>query len=330
MNQDSRNLGYVCPSHKETLSLEGSTYKCLIGCTYEIKNLIPRFVPEDNYSNSFGVQWNLYRQTQLDSYTGLSISRDRLMRMLGGNFNIVKDKHVLEAGCGAGRFTEILLSEGADIVAIDLSNAVEANYKNCNSYPSYEVLQANILNLPFLSESFDVVICIGVIQHTPDPEKTIAALCSQLKSGGILIIDHYTYGYPTTISRKLLRSIMLNISPSAALNLCMIIGELLWPLHKISWKLRKLPIIGPLLRKGITSFSPLIDYHDAYIQLGNNSLKIWATLDMHDTVTDVYKHLRSADELKKCLIDNGMDSIEAVYAGNGVEVRAFKPSSREI
>ena len=80
---------------------------------------------------------------------------------------------------------------------------------NIEDFPNYFICQADINKLPVLPEQFDVVVCLGVIQHTPNPEETISNLCSQLKPGGELVFDHYTYGYPSTPSRKKLRSILL-------------------------------------------------------------------------------------------------------------------------
>jgi len=131
----------------------------------------------------------IYQKTQLDSYTGKSISHVRLARLMGGDLRSVSNQFVLEAGCGAGRFTEILLQSGARVLAADLSEAVDANYGNCHHYDKYEVVQANLLHLPVAPQQFDQVICIGVIQHTPSPEETIVALCGYVKPGGLLVID---------------------------------------------------------------------------------------------------------------------------------------------
>lgn len=108
-----------------------------------------------------------------------------------------------------GRFTEILLESGAHVWAVDIFSVVEANHRNCSSFSHYVVAQANILALPFEKEQFDIVACIGVIQHTPDPEATIQQLCKQAKLGDLLVIDHYTHRYPSTLSRKLLRRLLL-------------------------------------------------------------------------------------------------------------------------
>jgi SAM-dependent methyltransferase len=49
-------------------------------------------------------------------------------------FSSLAGKHVLEAGCGAGRFTEVLLKAGAYVTSIDLSSAVEANGIEAKSF----------------------------------------------------------------------------------------------------------------------------------------------------------------------------------------------------
>jgi SAM-dependent methyltransferase len=270
------------------------------------------------------VQWNAFRTVQLDSYAGLTISRDRLTRLLGGTLEVLKGKLVLEAGCGAGRFTEVLLNAGAHVFAVDLSSTVEANYENCKQSRNYFVRQADILYLHFLREQFDVVVSIGVIQHTPNPEKTISALYSQVKPGGLLVFDHYTCGYPVIPSRHLLRFLLLRIPADFAIWFCKALVAILWPLHKLLWKFRHYRGISKL-GHGFLYLSPVVDYHEAYAQLGPDLLRAWAILETHDALTDVYKHLRSAEEIASYLQQCGMRDIETVYAGNGVEARARKP-----
>jgi len=318
----------ICPTHRLPLSKapDDKRFCCSLSCNYPVANSIPRFVPQENYASSFGLQWNEYRTTQLDSRTGLTISRDRLTRLLGGSLEVVTGKKVLEAGCGAGRFSEILLETGAHLYAVDLSTAVDANYANCSYFSNYSAWQASILELPFAPEQFDIVVCIGVIQHTPNPEEAMAALCRHVKHGGMLVIDHYTYGYPATLSRRLLRCAMLKLPSSISLRVCKFMSNVLWPLHQLLWKC-KFPPLSSIMRGYFLKLSPLVDYHDAYPQLSPEQLKDWATLDMHDTLTDYYKHLRSADEISKTLVECGMNRIETAYAGNGVEVRAYKTAS---
>lgn len=299
-------------------------YCCSSGCLFSVEGNIPRFVPAKNYASSFGLQWNEYRTTQLDSQTGLTISHDRLRRLMGGSFDILKGKQVLEAGCGAGRFTEILLAEGAHVWAVDISTAVEANYKNCRKYDNYFVYQTDILNLPFGGEQFDFVVCIGVLQATPNPEEAMSALYDQVKPGGMLVMDIYSRQYLITLSRRILRIFLLRMPKSFSLRFCKFLASVLWPFHKILWKYGKYRAVK-VLRYIFLWLSPVVDYHDAYPQLGPKLLKIWGTLDMHDTVTDHYKHLRNAEEITSHLQRCGMSFIETWYGGNGVEARARKP-----
>jgi len=335
----------LCLSHKKTLATDrGDAFVCPEGCRFPVVNGIPRFVEPDNYASAFGLQWNAYRTTQLDSHSGLTISRDRLTRLVGGSREVLRGKRVLEAGCGAGRFTEVLLASGAEVFAADLSSAVEANRANCGASPGYFVCQADIRKLPVPPASFDVVICIGVIQHTPDPEETIAALCGYVKPGGMLVIDHYTQKFlsrtpfrekmrslmPQHAVRRALRSYLLDKPLDYSMRFCRNLTSFLWPLHRGSWKLIMLPGLRTFalphdLRKLALGFSPIADHHEFFPELSGERLYEWAVLDTHDMLTDRYKHLRSVEEIEECLAKCGMEKIEASYAGNGVEARARKP-----
>ena len=241
----------------------------------------------------------------------------------------LKGKDVLEAGCGAGRFTEHLLAAGANVFAVDLSQAVEANYANCSRYSNYYVCQGDILRLPVSPGQFDVVFCIGVVQHTPNPEETVRVLCSHLKPGGGLIMDHYAHAYPISKSRRILRSWLLRMSPSFSFVFCKLLVSLTWPMHRVLWKLRNHKTAN-IARQFFLRLSPVVDYQAAYPELGEKMLRTWALLDTHDTLTDVYKHLRSARELSEQLRACGMIRVETVYAGNGVEVRARRPDDKRL
>jgi 2-polyprenyl-3-methyl-5-hydroxy-6-metoxy-1,4-benzoquinol methylase len=119
-------------------------------------------VNSENYAASFGQQWLTFARTQLDSVSGHPVSEARLVRALKNDPVWLRGKLVLEAGCGAGGFTEILLKMGARIDSIDLSRVVEANKANCPTGPAHRVTQADIYALPFPKLSYDLVLCMGV------------------------------------------------------------------------------------------------------------------------------------------------------------------------
>ena len=273
----------VCLAHGLSMKPEGEALICENQCRILVIRGIPRFVSSDNYAAGFGLQWNQFSKTQLDSHTGTTISKDRLTRAVGGSLEVLAGKSVLEVGCGAGRFTEVMLAAGAHVTACDLSLAVEANYANCGAAANYFVCQADARKLPIAPGSFDFVICLGVVQHTPSPEETIAALARCVRPGGMLVLDHYGPDYPLTFSRRWLRSFLLRLPAASAKSLSLTLGRALLPLHRLSWSEKR----GRWrLRKQLQKFSPLVDYYGVYPQLGEKLLAEWALLDTHDTLTD--------------------------------------------
>jgi SAM-dependent methyltransferase len=323
-----------CPSHLAPLALADESgadnetgIRGSCGCVFAIRKGIPRFVPDSGYADAFGVQWNAFPKTQLDSYTGTSISRDRLTRCLGGTLDGLRGRSVLEVGCGAGRFTEILLDAGASVFACDLSKAVEANRENCGRAAGYFVCQANVVNLPVAPVSFDVVIALGMIQHTPSPEATITALAGAVRPGGILVIDHYRTPRPLIgflylfTPRAILRQVFLRVQPATALRAIRVIVRALLPIHRSLWRRGA---VADRVRRVWRLMSPVFDYYDSYPELGEH-LNEWALLDTHDALTDHYKHLRAPEDIARALRAAGLEVIESRPGGNGVEARARRP-----
>ena len=153
---------------------------------YPIRQYIPRFVPETNYADNFGMQWNMFSKTQLDSNSGHSISSDRFWQATGWAPTDLKGKWVLDAGCGAGRFAEVALKAGANVVALDYSSAVDACFANLKQYPNLHVVQGDIYALPFQKEAFPFVYSLGVLQHTPQVTKSFESLPPMVSKGGKL------------------------------------------------------------------------------------------------------------------------------------------------
>jgi len=81
------------------------------------------------------------------------------------------------------------------------------------------------------------------------------------------------------------------------------------------------------VRRVVRRVSPVVDHYDRLPELSREQLAEWATLDTHDALTDRYKHLRTAEEVRAMLEAAGLVEVEVAYAGNGVEARARKPIS---
>src|SRR5271169_3853736 len=84
-----------------------------------VRNL-PRFVPSESYADSFGFQWNRFDTIQVDAVMQNDLSRDRFYKTTGWRTQMDGER-ILEAGCGAGRFTQLALETGAAVYAFDLS-----------------------------------------------------------------------------------------------------------------------------------------------------------------------------------------------------------------
>ena len=168
-----------------------------------------RVVPNDNYTKSFGFQWNRFAGIQIDKSANLELSKKRFFAETGWDKEDLSGKNILEVGSGAGRFTQIILDfTSAQLYSVDYSNAVEANYKNNGPNARLQLFQASVYELPFAPAQFDKVICFGVLQHTPDVERSVKALIDMVKPGGELIVDFYPIkGWWTKLQAKyMLRS----------------------------------------------------------------------------------------------------------------------------
>lgn len=316
----------VCPIDGAPLSAQSDGLRCPVGHFYEERLGIPRLLgTAASYTDAFGDQWNRYRVTQLDSYTGSSITRDRLRRCLGdGLWHRLSGSspvQVLETGCGAGRFTEILLDlPGSVVTSTDLSSAVEANQLNFPQSSRHRVLQCDIFSLPFPARRFDVVLCLGVIQHTPDPEAAMAALFEQVSPGGWLVIDHYrkSLAQYTKLGGLVLRPFLKRMPPEAGTAVTEWLTRLFFPVHRALRRHRR-------LQMAFSRVSPLLTYYHTYPELDDRLQFEWAVLDTHDSLTDYYKHLRSEHAIAQALQAIGGIDIWVARGGNGIEGRCRRP-----
>ena len=93
-----------------------------------------------------------------------------------------------------GDFSRVILERTkARLWSVDYSMAVESNFHSNNEIAPdrFHLFQANVYELPFPDESFDKTFCFGVLQHTPDFEKSVEALVRKTKPGGEIVVDFY-------------------------------------------------------------------------------------------------------------------------------------------
>ena len=285
------------------------------GIHYPIINEIPRIVNLDNYSKSFGYQWNIFRKTQLDSYSGFPISKKRLDDLTQWHENVdLTGQLILEAGSGSGRFTEVLVKTPTTIFSFDYSDAVEANFRNHNEYKNLHLFQGDIFNIPFKQNTFDHVFCLGVLQHTPDPEEAFYCLADQVKFGGYIYFDVYTRSWHHYIHWKyFLRPITTKINQEKLLKLISILSPKLIP-------------IARLLRRLFGRFGarlvPIVEY--SHLGLSKKINLEWSILDTFDMYSPKHDHPQSKKNVEHWLKTSGFKKIILDYGQNGVICKAQK------
>ena len=101
---------FVSPGSQNFLQPLGTSLQDpATGKVFSVVRGIPRFCPADNYSESFGFQWNLFDRTQLDVHSGADQSQQRFNAETGWDPDELSNCSVLEVGSGAGRFSEVFL-----------------------------------------------------------------------------------------------------------------------------------------------------------------------------------------------------------------------------
>ena len=102
---------------------------------------------------------------------------------------------VLDAGCGSGRhLCEAFRARGVDVAGADLNWDGLCKAKGYLSLMAREkpgnwlITRANIVNLPYVDGSFDIVVCSEVLEHLPDGKAAVAELVRVLKPGGDLVV----------------------------------------------------------------------------------------------------------------------------------------------
>jgi SAM-dependent methyltransferase len=313
------NLGCLRdPVDSSELSISDSALTSATGHVYPIVNGIPRFVIAGNYSDDFGFQWNAFSKTQLDSYAGIDLSERRVERCLRGELSNLQGKRVLEAGSGAGRFTEILLKHGAIVHSFDFSNAVEANARNNGISDRLTLVQADIRRIPFQRNSYDLVMCFGVLQHTPSTEGSIEHLWKMVKPGGVLAIDHYPWGWRKLISiligpaRPILRQFLLRLPRKSRFNIVKVLTDFWFPIH---WKYKD----NAFLQRMLHIVSPMTFHYPGIRLPDRKAYYEWALLDTHDSTTDAFKRYRTETSIRQTLQKLGAVDIQVCYGKNGIE-----------
>ena len=312
---------FTHPMTGEPLARQGDAWLAPNGDLFPIIKGIPRFCEIDNYADSFGRQWNLFQTTQIDREgVAASPSADRLFAETGWNAEELDGVSILEVGSGAGRFTRALLERTEAIVAsVDYSSAVDANLANNGKIGGDRLVlaQASIYELPFPDDSFDKVLCLGVLQHTPDFEQSVRALIRKARKGGEIVVDFYAIrGWWTKLHAKyLLRPITRRMDQQRLLRL---IEAGAGGMIAVAKALSGIGL-GVLNR-----FVPIVDLRTLPAGLTREELRQWVILDTFDMFSPRFDNPQRIADVAAMFERGGAKVTFAGTIGNAAVVRGIK------
>ncbi|GLR26035.1 MULTISPECIES: bifunctional 2-polyprenyl-6-hydroxyphenol methylase/3-demethylubiquinol 3-O-methyltransferase UbiG [Limnobacter] len=104
----------------------------------------------------------------------------------------LKGKKVLDVGCGGGILSESMAHKGADVLGIDLAEkslkVAELHKLESGAQVDYRMISAEQL-AGEQQNCFDVVTCLEMLEHVPDPKQTVKACADLCKPGGWLFFS---------------------------------------------------------------------------------------------------------------------------------------------
>jgi SAM-dependent methyltransferase len=302
----------------ETVESEGRVESGQLRCVnchiaYPIVRFVPRFVPEANYADSFGLEWNLHARTQYDDSSGVSASEARFFEETGWPQNL-DGQVVIEAGSGSGRFTEHALGTGATVLSLDYSRAVEANFTSNGHRENLLLVQGDLFRMPFPRDYADRLFCFGVLQHTPDPKGALRSIAAHVRPGGEIVADIYLKNLAKYVlgTKYWVRPLTRRVEPKKLYRITSRYVDYVWPLAQ---RLRRIPKIGKSLnwRLLVGDYSDLIE-DDAV-------LRELAHLDTFDMLSPRYDKPARIRTVRRWCQELGL-AAEVKRGYNGVEIHA--------
>lgn len=192
---------------------------------------------------SFGYQWTVFREMVIDFRENFFY----YIRPLDEQF--FKGKLGLDMGCGFGRHIYNAALFGAEMVGVDLSDAIESTADNVRELNNVHLIQADVYHLPFKPRVFDFAYSIGVLHHLPDPERGYQSLLPIVKSKGSVFI--WVYSKKRAVVNAILetaRAVTTRVPPKVQQALSYAFAVPDWAVIKTYQTLASIPGVGALMK----------------------------------------------------------------------------------
>jgi SAM-dependent methyltransferase len=174
-------------------SFGGNLHRCPnCGNSFPVVDGISKFLTVESFDEGFDTRWKEHPKPQATTQGVFELKTGwKPVDLIG--------KTVLDAGCGCGRFSQVVSDWGVDVIGVDMApHALKAAHANA---PRAKLIQASLLDIPIKSGSLDAAFSIGVLHHTSDPKASFMEVARTVKVGGELAV--WLYSCPGT-SEKIL------------------------------------------------------------------------------------------------------------------------------
>jgi SAM-dependent methyltransferase len=321
-----------CPACRSALSLEPTveqddvvregSLRCGCGRGFPVSGGVPRLLPETAAQDAisrrtqalFGDEWQRFPEL-------LRVHADIFGWYFEGNSPIAwTGLRVLDAGCGMGRWLHFACENGAHIVGMDVSAAVDVAAQREGARADF--VQADLRCPPFPPASFDLVYSFGVVHHLADPPSAVRSLAMLVRPGGTLRL----YVYRSLADEGRARRALLGIVTAVRWFTTRLPTDLL---HAFSWTVSAVATAAFLvprraLRRSrlgdrITRGLPLVQYTDVPFRM--------LVAEQFDRFGAPLEGRYRRDEVEGWLRGAGLE-IVAILPDLGWRAIARKPSSR--
>jgi len=155
----------------------------------------------------------------------------------------------LEVGPGSG-FNSRFMAENSrgQVFAVDISDAAFTTFENTRDLLNCHVIQADLMDMPFPDQVFDLIIADGVLHHTPSTKNAVGALYRKLKPGGQFFFYVYKkMGPARQFCDRFIREKFTKLAPEECYKACEGLTELGRELSRLNARVNLkigVPILG--------------------------------------------------------------------------------------